>query len=1038
MDPLTDLGIVVATEATTSLLAKIKKHNGFLYKYKENIKGLEVAEEKLDAKRTDASRFTEDTKRKQKDVSSTAAHWQSEADHLHQNAQKIISGNNISCLHPWSRYSTSKHAWELAHEINQKVQTAPDFGTAFDRPTPKLGAKFDLTGFTEFESRSSVVNQVWEALKDERVRMCSLCGMGGTGKTTLAKKLIQRVETDHLFDKVAMATVSQNPDLRKIRSDIMSSLGLNFESRELETSDKLNDCLMNSGSILLIVDDVWEVLDFEALGLPKARLKILLTSRKIDVCQRMGSQPNIVINVLTDEEAWGLFKEITVESIEKWKLHDTARKIADECGGLPMVIVTLAGALKYEIKATWNDSLVKLQKLTPLGISEVDQVYSRIQLSYDLLNDQEAQSCFRLCCLFPEDHNVVVEHLVWFGKGLQLFEKVESMKEARDRVGSKIDKLKKSFLLLDGEEDGTVKMHDILRDFAISISSKDKHPYIVGCEKVMQMWPETGQYENCSAISFMCDKINKHPVDLRCPKLELLQLILDDDQVGLPIGIFEGLKELKVLCLQAPSSVSQSLSMLSKLRTLIIYEQSYNSNENEALKIGDLLGHGDMKYLEILNLSILRQYDDFPVEIGLLCNLRCLRISGPGFKYMAPGVLSNLVKLEELEMPLKFDSLGCKEAGGERVNASLDELESLPLTTLEMNLARSSILAEKLVKNLTVFRISMGIHCRLYNSSASLNVANVDACDLTVSWISCLMSKCESLELSNVSSLKNIMCLQSSEDYGFPKLKDIRIYECREMEYLVDTTAERIPSTFFSELKTLTILNMDNLKEIWHGPYFSKIEVPCFSNLSEIEIKACPKLKHLFALSVARELRQLQHISILHCEMKEILYRDEVEDGNQVTSSVQLSTPTVETTSTPTILNPSNIDDKKQHICPTPNSLVQCLRGRLEKQPKMVSSTKIMEENIAKVDEKEADDSIIFPQLKSLILGDMVNLRILYDGNEAIELPSLEELRIDSCHKMKAFSYGSLSAPRLKHVAINDINYPAGEDLNAIWMKTEI
>ncbi|WCJ30716.1 hypothetical protein M5689_012257 [Euphorbia peplus] len=55
----------------------------------------------------------------------------------------------------------------MAREIDQKVQTAPDFGTAFDWPTPKLGPKFDLAGFTDFESRASVVNQVWEALKDE-------------------------------------------------------------------------------------------------------------------------------------------------------------------------------------------------------------------------------------------------------------------------------------------------------------------------------------------------------------------------------------------------------------------------------------------------------------------------------------------------------------------------------------------------------------------------------------------------------------------------------------------------------------------------------------------------------------------------------------------------------------------------------------------------------------------------------------------------------------------------------------------------------
>ncbi|XP_065873908.1 disease resistance protein At4g27190-like [Euphorbia lathyris] len=475
MEVLIGAGSSVAADAGNSLLAKIKTHIGYLFYYNDNMKGLEDSRVNLDAKINDANRFSDDTNRMLKDVSSTAHLWRSEADKLLQKAQIIIPQNNRRRLFPnlWSRYSLSKNAFQLTQEINEKVRNAPDFGTAFNRPAPKLGAKFDLAGFTEFESRVSVMNKVWGALKDEKVRMCSICGMGGVGKTMLAKKLIQRVERDHLFDMVAMVAVSQNPDPKKIRDDIMSSLGWKFESKELI------DCLMdNDESILLILDDVWEELDFEAIGLPKARLKILLTSRKEDVCQRMGSEPNFVINVLTDEEARGLFEEIAMESIEKWKLHDTAREIADECGGLPIVIVTVATALKYEVKGTWNDSLRKLQKSNLLGISGMEKVYSGIQLSYDLLKDKEAQTCFLLCCLFPEDHNVAVENLVLYGKGLQLFGSVESLKETRDRVEMIIHKLKKSFLLLDGENDGYVKMHDILRDFAISISSKDKHPYI--------------------------------------------------------------------------------------------------------------------------------------------------------------------------------------------------------------------------------------------------------------------------------------------------------------------------------------------------------------------------------------------------------------------------------------------------------------------------------------------------------------------------------------------------------------------------------
>jgi putative protein kinase ArgK-like GTPase of G3E family len=50
-----------------------------------------------------------------------------------------------------------------------------------------------------------------EALKDDKVNMIGLCGMGGVGKTTLVKEVGRRAKELQLFPEVLMATVSQNP-----------------------------------------------------------------------------------------------------------------------------------------------------------------------------------------------------------------------------------------------------------------------------------------------------------------------------------------------------------------------------------------------------------------------------------------------------------------------------------------------------------------------------------------------------------------------------------------------------------------------------------------------------------------------------------------------------------------------------------------------------------------------------------------------------------------------------------------------------------
>ncbi|XP_065874212.1 uncharacterized protein [Euphorbia lathyris] len=400
------------------------------------------------------------------------------------------------------------------------------------------------------------------------------------------------------------------------------------------------------------------------------------------------------------------------------------------------------------------------------------------------------------------------------------------------------------------------------------------------------------------------------------------------------------------------------------------------------------------------------------------------------FKYIRPDILSKLKDLEELELPCQFENWGSKEEDGQRLNASLDEIESLRLTTLKISVSKGSNLAVKLVKNLTRFHVCFGSAYYDYSEecSAVLRLVDVDAIDVTVSWISVLLRNCEKLELNYVRNLMNIMCLQHSAEDGFPQLKYLEVSFCAEMEYLVE---EQISSTFLSHLKTLKLQDMDNLKEIWN---FSKIKTQCFTNLFELKIVGCGKMKHVFPVSVAREFRQLKSMSIAFCgELEEIIYNDEIYDRDQVVaSSVQFTPPTIETASTPTMN--SNINGKPQVICPTLNSFARYLLGR-EKHPKIVSTGQIVEDNIARKDENHA---IVFPRLKALSLAYLWKLKDFYDGNHAIELPELEVLEIDRCNKMEALSYGSFYTPILKLFEVNNAKYypTAREDLNAFLKKT--
>jgi hypothetical protein len=69
------------------------------------------------------------------------------------------------------------------------------------------------------------------------------------------------------------------------------------------------------------------------------------------------------------------------------------------------------------------------------------------------LGAKEAKSFFLLCCLFPEDFDIPIEYLVRCGMRLELFEDINAVEEARNRVRALVHKLKRCSLLLDRNEE---------------------------------------------------------------------------------------------------------------------------------------------------------------------------------------------------------------------------------------------------------------------------------------------------------------------------------------------------------------------------------------------------------------------------------------------------------------------------------------------------------------------------------------------------------------------------------------------------------
>ncbi|MCD7473274.1 hypothetical protein HAX54_015053 [Datura stramonium] len=111
-----------------------------------------------------------------------------------------------------------------------------------------------------------------------------IVGMGGQGKTTIARKLYNNKQIVFHFDHLAWCIVSQTYNRRKLLQEIFSQV--TGSKDEVDEVDKLADMLRKSlmhKRYLIVLDDMWDVAAWEDLMLSfpngENRSRIIVTTR---------------------------------------------------------------------------------------------------------------------------------------------------------------------------------------------------------------------------------------------------------------------------------------------------------------------------------------------------------------------------------------------------------------------------------------------------------------------------------------------------------------------------------------------------------------------------------------------------------------------------------------------------------------------------------------------------------------------------------------------------------------------------------------